>query len=79
LKAGRAFKFFWHATTFVASLFFIAWSVVAIELTLIWNHAQGVYNISSTGQLIPFIVGLAGLLKTLFSLCLGVWKKAGGL
>lgn len=54
-------------------------SVVAIELTLIWNHAQGVYNISSTGQLIPFIVGLADLLKTLFSLFLIIWKKAGDL
>ena len=76
---GRALPLLWHTTTFASSLFFIIWSVLAIELTLTWNDTQGIYNISSTGQLIPFIVGLAGLLKTLFALFLVVWKKARNL
>jgi len=65
LYVSRAFTIVWHSTTIAASLFYIAWSITAIELTLIWNRARGVYNISATDQLIPFTVGLAGLLKTL--------------
>jgi hypothetical protein len=79
LYVSRAFTIVWHSTTIAASLFYIAWSITAIELTLIWNRARGVYNISATDQLIPFAVGLAGLLKTLFSLFLMVWEKAGHL
>ena len=73
----NAFTVFWHTLTFAASLFFIIWSIAAIEFTLVWNNMQDIYNVSSTGQLIPFIVGLAGLLKTLFSLLLIVWNKEG--
>jgi hypothetical protein len=65
----------WHTLHFAASLLFIIWSIMAIEFTLVWNNAEGIYIITSTGQLIPFIVGLAGLLKTLFSLFLIVWYK----
>ena len=32
-------------------------SVVATELVLKWNHVSGVYDISSTGQIIPLVVG----------------------
>lgn len=73
----NAFKVFWHILTCTASLFFIIWSIAAIEFTLVWNKLQNIYNISSTGQLIPFIVGLAGLLKTLYSLFLIIWHKEG--
>jgi ATP/ADP translocase len=42
------------------------WSLLAIELTLFWNGITDVYDIKSTGQLIPFITGIlsiAGLLQ----------------
>jgi len=34
------------------------WSVLAIELTLKWNHVTGVYEVTSTGQLIPLVLGI---------------------
>jgi hypothetical protein len=37
--------------------------IVAIEMTLIWNDIDDVHSISSTGQLIPFVTGVAGILK----------------
>lgn len=46
--------------TFVG-LMWIIWSIIAIELTLFWNGATGIYDISSTGQLIPFIIGILSL------------------
>ena len=41
-------------------------SVLATELTLKWNQISDVYTVGSAGQLIPFIVGVAGLLKVLY-------------
>jgi hypothetical protein len=46
----------------------IALTVISIELTLKWNAISDVYDIESTGQLIPFITGLVGLLKTMSQL-----------
>ena len=36
----------------------------AIELTLSRNNVDGVYNLSSVGQLIPFAIGLLGLVRS---------------
>ena len=38
--------------------------IIAIELTLTFNSISGIYTIESTGQLIPFIIGVGGLWKT---------------
>lgn len=46
----------------------VAFAIVAVELILVWNNFQGVYNLGSVGQLIPFIVGLVGLLRLLLEL-----------
>ena len=43
----------------------IPWSIISIELTLKWNHIREIYSIQSAGQLIPFLVGLAGFLRLL--------------
>lgn len=40
-------------------------SILFIEMTLRWNSITEVYQIKSTGQLIPFIVGLGTLAKCL--------------
>ena len=37
------------------------WCIVGIELTLFWNSVSGIYDISTTGQVIPFVIG-TGLL-----------------
>ena len=41
------------------------WFVLAAELTLAWNSVNNVYDLNSTGQLIPFIIGLLGLIRAL--------------
>ena len=49
----------------MASLLLVSWFVLAVELTLRWNSVIGIYDIGSTGQLIPFIIGLLGLLRVI--------------
>lgn len=39
--------------------------IINIELILSWNSISGIYSITSTGQLIPFIMGVGGLVKVL--------------
>ena len=41
------------------------YTVLAVELTIAWTAIDGVYTIQTTGQLIPFIIGLMGLFKAL--------------
>jgi hypothetical protein len=54
----------------------MAWVVFAIELTIKWNRIRGVYVVNSTGQLIPFVIGIAGILKTLFTIVREHFKKS---
>lgn len=44
------------------------WTILSVESTLSFNRISGVYDIRSTGQLIPFVIGLVRLL----SLCHGI-------
>lgn len=41
----------------------MSYSIISVELMLYWNGITDVYSIRSVGQLIPFVIGLAGLLK----------------
>lgn len=41
----------------------LIWSIISIELSLSWNQVYRIYDIKSTGQLIPFVIGLLGLIK----------------
>jgi hypothetical protein len=52
----------------VPGLLFASWSILAVELTLVWNSVEGVYNIKSTGQIIALVVGLGILVKVLWLL-----------
>ncbi|KAF7502465.1 hypothetical protein GJ744_005793 [Endocarpon pusillum] len=54
--------------------FLIAFMIVTIELTLAFNSITGVYTIKSTGQLIPFIVGLGGIWTTVNDLVIDYYK-----
>lgn len=38
----------------------IIWSILTVELTLYFNTIEGVDVLGTTGQLIPFIIGLIG-------------------
>src|SRR5579862_206702 len=52
-----------HATAITT--FTSVFSILAIELTLKWNSVKGVYTLSSAGQLIPFVIGLSGVVQTI--------------
>jgi len=43
----------------------IIWSILAVELTIAWNNISGVYTLNSTGQLIPFIIGIVSFIRLL--------------
>ena len=47
--------------------------VLAIELSLFWNGVTGVTNMGQVGQLVPFVIGIGGLVKVLW-VC---WKGPG--
>lgn len=53
--------------TAVKNLLLIILFITQVELTIVWNHVSGLNNLTSLGQLIPFILGVGGLLKVLWS------------
>lgn len=44
----------------------LVYSIVGIELTIRWNSIRDVYSINTTGQLIPFVIGLVGLVEIIY-------------
>jgi len=40
--------------------------IVATELTIRWNGLQDVYTLTSAGQTIPFIIGVAALIRVIY-------------
>ena len=53
----------------------IIWSIVTVELALLYNSINGVYTIRSTGQLKPLITGIVGLGKTMHELFIDSIKR----
>ncbi|KAJ5394917.1 uncharacterized protein N7487_009220 [Penicillium crustosum] len=49
----RAFCSLWNVYVVLS----IAWFIASIECTIHWNYIQGVNDIQTTGQLIPFVIG----------------------
>ncbi|KAL8782989.1 MAG: hypothetical protein Q9213_004946 [Squamulea squamosa] len=41
--------------------------VMQVELTIVWNHVDDLKTLGSLGQLIPFVLGVGGLLKVLWA------------
>lgn len=50
----------------VAAFAAIVWFILAVELTLAWNSVSNIYDLGSTGQLIPFIIGVMGLFRVMY-------------
>ena len=48
--------------------FTIVWSILAIELTIRWNSITEVNTIKTTGQLIPFVIGIGGLFQVVYNI-----------
>ncbi|CAI7669197.1 unnamed protein product [Penicillium discolor] len=53
LFSHRAFCSLWNVYVVLS----IAWFIASIECTIHWNYIQGVNDIQTTGQLIPFVIG----------------------
>lgn len=49
--------------------------VLSVELTLLWNNVQGLQGIGTVGQLIPFIVGVGGLMKVINTGFKNCWRR----
>ena len=62
---GRLLSRWWNSLSVIFSILVFTWIVLAVELTLFWNAIDGVYNLSTVGQLIPFIIGILGLVRSL--------------
>jgi hypothetical protein len=45
-------------------------------MTLAWNNVSGIYILSSTGQLIPFVVGVLSLLRILHLIIVQISDRA---
>jgi hypothetical protein len=61
----------WHAWTGAC----IIWFILCVELTIKWNNISGVDTIRTTGQLIPFIIGIVTSLRAAHQIILLSIKK----
>lgn len=55
-------------------LFALVISIAAIELIIRWDDITNSYNIRSTGQVLPLILGAAGLWKIVFEIVLSRYE-----
>jgi hypothetical protein len=69
----KVFCAIWHTCVVLAMI----WFVLSIELTLYWNDVQGINAIDSTGQLIPFIIGVVGTAQAIKKVSIIAIKKVG--
>ena len=70
LQAPMKITTFMWAFPAVEKLFVIMALITQVELTIAWNHVSGLSSLTTLGQLIPFILGVGGLLKVLW----GKWR-----
>ncbi|KAK5656442.1 hypothetical protein OQA88_4824 [Cercophora sp. LCS_1] len=63
VEAGQAPWLPWLLFPSLIVLFIL--SILAIELTIRWNNIQGVYELTSVGQIIPFIISAGGFVAVL--------------
>ncbi|KAH6974579.1 hypothetical protein BKA56DRAFT_490409 [Ilyonectria sp. MPI-CAGE-AT-0026] len=62
----QIFCFLWNVCVVLS----IAWFIASIELTIRWNHIREVNTIETTGQLIPFVIGVLSALQVVKKLFL---------
>lgn len=67
----------WCYSMHVLALVAIAWLMACVELTLKWNNVQGVNTVKTTGQLIPFIIGIVGFIRAINDVILAWIRKVG--
>jgi hypothetical protein len=53
-----------QTSTWAFSLTLFLFNLLTIELSIRWNHITGVNKLVSTGQLIPFVIGVGGMCRS---------------
>jgi hypothetical protein len=61
----------------VGTAMIITWFIICTELMIHWNQISGIDTINTTGQLIPFIIGVVSACRTLQRIALATIKKVG--
>ncbi|MCJ1352745.1 MAG: hypothetical protein MMC33_002729 [Icmadophila ericetorum] len=51
--------------------------LLALELSIYWNHISGISSMNAVGQLVPLILGVGGLVKVLWSFAKEWYYKRG--
>ncbi|KAH8879035.1 hypothetical protein GQ53DRAFT_849863 [Thozetella sp. PMI_491] len=51
------------------------WFIASVELSIRWNNISGVHTIESTGQLIPFVIGVVSFTRAKHKLLVFIIKK----
>jgi hypothetical protein len=52
----------------LCSVLSLVWSILAVELTLVWNGATAIYSLTSVGRFIPFTIGVLRLAQVLYAI-----------
>ncbi|KAI5847973.1 hypothetical protein DFP73DRAFT_543756 [Morchella snyderi] len=71
---------FWYVAGSLLGFGGIGIIIISVECSLRWNHVNGVGDLDSVGQLIPFVVGIGTLLQIFKNIYLQArrnWKKHG--
>jgi predicted helicase len=74
-QSSRKYSWMASITLHILTVLAIAYFILSIELTISWNRITGVYNIKSTGQLIPFIIGVVSSTRAAQQVILGILRK----
>ena len=61
-----------HTYIFLA----VAWFLICIELTIFWNNISGVYDVRTTGQLIPLVIGVSNAVTAVHEMGLAIIREA---
>jgi len=69
--AHKVFCAVWHTGIVLAMI----WFILSVELVLYWNDVRGVNTIQSTGQLIPFIIGVVSCSQAVKKVAISLIKK----
>ena len=58
----------------MCQLYIVGVLVVQVETTIAFNHMEGLNSLSNLGQLIPFLLGVGGLIKVVWGKCCLLYK-----
>jgi hypothetical protein len=62
---SRSWFTWYRRSLIVRDHLWLLWTILAVELSLAWSSLADIYSVSTTGQLIPLIIGIASLFPIL--------------